>query len=66
MPIANYSKYQSTYYGMKQYIEPPQSQAIYAQGDKVMAAVLTTNTTDYSGLLSTFSNQINSILANSQ
>ncbi|HEX4254022.1 MAG TPA: extracellular solute-binding protein, partial [Streptosporangiaceae bacterium] len=41
IPVSNFAPYLNAAPNMKNEIEPPQAQAIYAQGDKVMAAVLT-------------------------
>jgi multiple sugar transport system substrate-binding protein len=66
IPVANFQPYLSAAPQMTGKIEPPQAQAIYAQGDKVMAAVLTQRNANLQQLLSTFSSQVNTILANSQ
>ncbi|HEY2240570.1 MAG TPA: extracellular solute-binding protein [Streptosporangiaceae bacterium] len=66
IPVANFTPYLNAAPNMKNDIEPPQAQAIYAQGDKVMAAVLTQRNANLKQLLSTFSSQVNSILANQQ
>ncbi len=66
IPVSNFAPYLSAAPNMKNEIEPPQAQAIYAQGDKVMAAVLTQRNANLKQLLGTFSSQVNSILANQQ
>jgi multiple sugar transport system substrate-binding protein len=66
IPTSNFSTYISATPTMKLVIEPPQAQAIYAQGDKVMSAVLTNPNANLQQLLDTFKTQVNSILANSQ
>jgi multiple sugar transport system substrate-binding protein len=66
LPIANFQPYISAESRMTPKIEPPQAQAIYAQGDKVMSAILTNASADPQQLLSTFASQVNSILANNQ
>jgi multiple sugar transport system substrate-binding protein len=66
IPVANFQPYLAAAPQMTNKIEPPQAQAIYAQGDKVMAAVLTQRNANLQQLLSTFASQVNTILANSQ
>ena len=66
IPVSNFTPYLNAAPNMKNDIEPPQAQAIYAQGDKVMAAVLTQRNANLKQLLGTFSSQVNSILANQQ
>jgi multiple sugar transport system substrate-binding protein len=66
IPVSNFTPYLNAAPNMKNEIEPPQAQAIYAQGDKVMAAVLTQRNANLKQLLGTFSTQVNSILANQQ
>lgn len=66
IPVSNFTPYLNAAPNMKNEIEPPQAQAIYAQGDKVMAAVLTQRNANLKQLLGTFSSQVNSILANQQ
>jgi multiple sugar transport system substrate-binding protein len=66
IPVANFQPYLQAAPHITGKIEPPQAQAIYAQGDKVMAAVLTERNPNLQQLLSTFASQVNSILANSQ
>jgi multiple sugar transport system substrate-binding protein len=66
IPTANFAAYVAATPKMKLLVEPPQAQAIYAQGDKAMDAVLTNPGADLQGLLDTFKNQVNSILANAQ
>jgi multiple sugar transport system substrate-binding protein len=66
IPTANFAAYVAATPKMKLLVEPPQAQAIYAQGDKAMDAVLTNPNADLQGLLDTFKSQANSILANAQ
>jgi multiple sugar transport system substrate-binding protein len=66
IPVSNFAPYLQAAPNLKNEIEPPQAQAIYAQGDKVMAAVLTQPSANLHQLLGTFSSQVNSILANAQ
>jgi multiple sugar transport system substrate-binding protein len=66
IPVSNFVPYLQAAPNIKDKIEPPQAQAIYVQGDKVMAAVLTQANPNLHQLLSTFSSQVNSILANAQ
>ncbi|HEY2522152.1 MAG TPA: extracellular solute-binding protein [Streptosporangiaceae bacterium] len=66
IPVSNFTPYLNAAPNMKNEIEPPQAQALYAQGDKVMAAVLTQRNANLKQLLGTFSSQVNSILANQQ
>jgi multiple sugar transport system substrate-binding protein len=66
IPVANFQPYLAAAPQMTDKIEPPQAQAIYAQGDKAMAAVLTQRSPNLQKLLSTFASQVNTILANSQ
>jgi multiple sugar transport system substrate-binding protein len=66
IPTANFATYISALPTMKLVVEPPQAQAIYAKGDAAMFAVLTDPTADVSQLLSTFTSQTNTILANAQ
>ncbi|HYZ52838.1 MAG TPA: extracellular solute-binding protein [Streptosporangiaceae bacterium] len=64
IPVANFQPYLQAAPNMTAKIEPPQAQAIYAQGDRVMAAVLTQRNPNLQQLLSTFASQTNTILAN--
>jgi len=66
IPTANFATYVSALPKMKLVVEPPQAQAIYAKGDAVMFSVLTDPTANISQLLSTFTSQTNTILANAQ
>ncbi|HLH57904.1 MAG TPA: extracellular solute-binding protein, partial [Streptosporangiaceae bacterium] len=66
IPVSNFQPYLTASPQIKDEIEPPQAQAIYAQGDKVMAAVLTQRNPNLHALLATFASQVNTILANSQ
>jgi multiple sugar transport system substrate-binding protein len=66
IPTANFATYISALPTMKLVVEPPQAQAIYAKGDAAMFAVLTDPTADIPQLLSTFTSQTNTILANAQ
>ncbi|WP_051451517.1 ABC transporter substrate-binding protein [Actinospica robiniae] len=64
LPVANFSAYTQALGSMKLEIEPPQAQAIYAQGDKMMYAVLTNPNANLQQLLDTFQNAANEILQN--
>jgi multiple sugar transport system substrate-binding protein len=64
LPVANFSSYAQALGTMKLEIEPPQAQAIYAQGDKMMYAVLTNPNANLQQLLDTFQNAANEILQN--
>lgn len=66
IPTSNFAAYVAAIPTMKLLVEPPQAQAIYAQGDKAMDAALTNSGADLQGLLDTFKTQANSILANAQ
>lgn len=66
IPTANFAAYVAATPNMKLLVEPPQAQAIYAQGDKAMDAVLTNPGANIQGLLDTFKSQTDSILANAQ
>jgi multiple sugar transport system substrate-binding protein len=66
IPTANFAAYVAATPKMKLLIEPPQAQSIYAKGDAVMDAVLTDSSANIPQLLSTFSGQVNTILANAQ
>jgi multiple sugar transport system substrate-binding protein len=66
IPTTNFAAYTAAIPTMKLLVEPPQAQAIYAQGDKAMDAVLTSPGADLQGLLDAFKNQTDSILANAQ
>ena len=66
IPTANFTAYVAATPKMKQIIEPPQAQAIYAQGDKAMDAALTDPNANLQQLLSTFASATNTILANAQ
>ncbi len=66
IPTSNFAAYVAAIPNMKLIIEPPQAQAIYAQGDKVMDAVLTDPHANLQQLLDTFKSETNSILANAQ
>jgi len=66
IPTANFAAYVAAIPTMKLLVEPPQAQAIYAQGDKAMDAVLTSPGADLQSLLDTFKKQADSILANAQ
>jgi multiple sugar transport system substrate-binding protein len=64
VPTANFTAYTQGLTSMSLNIEPPQAQAIYAQGDKAMYAALTQPNANLQQLLSTFANAANGILAN--
>jgi multiple sugar transport system substrate-binding protein len=66
IPVTNFATYVAALPNMKLVVEPPQAQAIYAQGDKVMDAVLTNPHANLQQLLDTFKTETNSILANAQ
>ncbi|HEV2633515.1 MAG TPA: extracellular solute-binding protein [Actinocrinis sp.] len=66
IPVGNFASYVSALPSMKLLVEPPQAQSIYAKGDTAMDAVLTQANANIPQLLSTFSSQVNTILANSQ
>jgi multiple sugar transport system substrate-binding protein len=66
LPVQNFSTYVAALPNMKLLVEPPQAQALYAQGDKAMNAVLTDPNADPQKLLDTFKAAANSILANAQ
>ncbi len=66
IPTRNFAVYVAATPRMKLLVEPPQAQAIYAQGDKAMDAVLTDPNADPRQLLATFKAATNSILANAQ
>ncbi|WP_034091042.1 ABC transporter substrate-binding protein [Streptacidiphilus albus] len=63
IPVGNFTAYTQGLTNMTLNIEPPQAQAIYAQGDKAMYAVLTNPNANLQQLLTTFANATNSILA---
>jgi multiple sugar transport system substrate-binding protein len=64
VPSSNFTAYTAGLTGMTLNIEPPQAQAIYAQGDKAMYAALTDPDANLQQLLDTFANATNGILAN--
>lgn len=66
IPTANFKSYVAALPDMQLLIEPPQAQAIYAQGDKAMDAVLTNPNADPQKLLDTFAKATNTLLANAQ
>ena len=66
IPTTNFTAYVAAMPNMKITLEPPQAQAIYAQGDKAMDAALTKPGANLQQLLDTFKGQANSILANAQ
>ena len=66
IPTQNFAAYVAALPKMKLLIEPPQAQAIYAQGDKAMDAVLTDPNANLPQLLSTFAAATNTVLANAQ
>jgi multiple sugar transport system substrate-binding protein len=64
IPTGNFTAYTSGLTSMALEIEPPQAQAIYAQGDKAMYSALTNPNANLQQLLDTFSSATNTILAN--
>jgi multiple sugar transport system substrate-binding protein len=64
VPSANFTAYTDALTNMQLIVEPPQAQAIYAQGDKAMYAALTNPNANLQGLLDTFSSAANQILEN--
>jgi multiple sugar transport system substrate-binding protein len=66
LPTENFAAYVAATPNMKLVIEPPQAQSIYAKGDAVMDSVLTNANANIPQLLSNFSSQTNTILANAQ
>jgi multiple sugar transport system substrate-binding protein len=64
VPTTNFTAYTTGLSNMSLEVEPPQAQAIYAQGDKMMYAVLTQPNANLQQLLDTFSTATNSILSN--
>jgi len=66
IPTSNFTAYVAALPNMKLVVEPPQAQAIYAQGDKAMDAVLTNPNANLQQLLDTFKSETNSILSNAQ
>lgn len=64
VPSSNFTAYTQGLSNMSLDIEPPQAQAIYAQGDKAMYAALTNPNANLQSLLDTFSSAANSILQN--
>jgi multiple sugar transport system substrate-binding protein len=66
IPTSDFDAYTAALPKMQMIVEPPQAQAIYAQGDKAMDAVLTNPHADIPSLLGTFSKSTDSILANAQ
>jgi multiple sugar transport system substrate-binding protein len=64
VPSQNFSAYTQALSNMKLMIEPPQAQAIYAQGDKAMYAALTNPNANLQQLLDTFNSATNEILQN--
>jgi len=64
LPVANFSSFAQGLGTMKLEIEPPQAQAIYAQGDKMMYSVLTNPNANLQQLLDTFQSAANEILQN--
>jgi multiple sugar transport system substrate-binding protein len=63
IPAANFTAYTSGLTNMQLLIEPPQSQAIYAQGDKAMYAALTNPNANLQQILDTFASATNTILS---
>ncbi|MEY9963505.1 multiple sugar transport system substrate-binding protein [Streptacidiphilus sp. MAP12-16] len=66
IPTQNFAAYVAALPSMKLLVEPPQAQAIYAQGDKAMNTALTDPNADLQKLLDTFKTATNGILANAQ
>jgi multiple sugar transport system substrate-binding protein len=66
IPTQNFAAYVAATAKMKLLIEPPQAQAIYAQGDKAVDAALTDPNANLQQLLSTFASATNTVLANAQ
>jgi multiple sugar transport system substrate-binding protein len=66
IPTRNFAAYVAATPRMNLEIEPPQAQALYAQGDKAMDAVLTDPNADPRKLLDTFRSAADSVLANAQ
>lgn len=64
VPSQNFSAFTQALSHMQLQIEPPQAQAIYAQGDKMMYAVLTNPNANLQQLLDTFASATNEILQN--
>jgi len=64
VPSQNFTAYTDALSSMQLLIEPPQAQAIYAQGDKAMYAALTNPNANLQQLLSTFASATNQILEN--
>jgi multiple sugar transport system substrate-binding protein len=64
VPSQNFSAYTQGLTNMQLVIEPPQAQAIYAQGDKAMYAALTNSNANLQQLLDTFNTGANTILQN--
>lgn len=66
IPTSDFTGYVAALPKMRIVLEPPQAQAIYAQGDKAMDAVLTNPDANIPQLLDTFKKAADSILANAQ
>jgi len=66
IPTSNFTAYVAALPTMKLVVEPPQAQAIYAQGDKAMDTVLTNPNANLQQLLDTFKSETDSILSNAQ
>jgi multiple sugar transport system substrate-binding protein len=66
IPTSDFTQYVAALPKMRLVVEPPQAQAIYAQGDKAMDAVLTNPDADIPQLLDAFEKATDSILANAQ
>ena len=64
VPSQNFTAYTDALSTMQLLVEPPQAQAIYAQGDKAMYAALTNPNANLQQLLSTFASATNQILEN--
>ncbi|MDI5963731.1 extracellular solute-binding protein [Streptomyces sp. SL13] len=66
IPTDNFASYVASTPTMHLIIEPPQAQAIYAQGDKAMDSILTNPNANAQQLLDTFKTATNTVLANAQ
>ncbi|MEZ0067361.1 multiple sugar transport system substrate-binding protein [Streptacidiphilus sp. MAP12-20] len=66
LPVQNFAAYVAALPSMKLLVEPPQAQALYAQGDKAVFAALTDPNANLQQLLDTFKSSANGILANAQ
>jgi multiple sugar transport system substrate-binding protein len=64
MPVGNYNAFAKGDPGLKQRLEPPQAQQIYAVLDGVVSSVLTNRNANIDNLLSQAETKVNGILAN--